>query len=261
MSRIQERTIDVDDVRVFFREVPGEGEPTVFVHGNPTSSQIWIPFLERLTRPGLALDLPGWGASARPPDLDYSMQGLAALVQRFLDVLGVTRHRLVVQDWGSLALIAAQRHADRIERLVVFNCVPLLPGYRWHWMARWFWRRRGLGEVFNAAASRPAIKQLSRQGTADRKPLPDPYVDMIWSSWDRAMSRAMLALYRSADPDALEEAGSRLAQLRCPALVIWGDRDPNIQPRFGRLYAERLPARSSSHFRMPRTGPGLIAPT
>ncbi len=241
VGRIEERTVEVDGVEIFFREVAGDGAPAVFVHGNPTSSEIWVPFLERMPGPAVALDLPGWGRSARPPGLDYSMQGLAAQVDRFLAAIAIEAYRLVVQDWGSLALIGAQRHPDRVARLVVFNSVPLLPGYRWHWMARWFWRRRGLGELFNAAANRPAIKQLSRQGTADRSPLSDDYLDLIWSNWDRSMSRAMLTLYRSADPAALEAAGARLGELRCPALVVWGDRDPNIQPRFGRLYAERLP--------------------
>jgi pimeloyl-ACP methyl ester carboxylesterase len=241
MAGIEERTIEVDGIEVFFREVPGDGPPAVFVHGNPTNSQIWVPFLERISGPAVALDLPGWGRSARPSDLDYTMHGLAEQVDRFLAILGIEGYRLVVQDWGSLALIGAQRDPDRVQRLVVFNSVPLLPGYRWHWMARWFWRRPGLGELFNAAANRPAIKQLSRQGTADRTPLPDDYLDLIWSHWDRGMSRAMLALYRSADSGALEAAGSRLGELRCPALVVWGDRDPNLAPRFGRDYAERLP--------------------
>ncbi len=241
VTKVEERTVDVDGVEVFYRQIAGEGAPTVFVHGNPTNSTIWLPFLERTDGPALALDLPGWGRSARPHDFDYSMHGLARLVDRFLDCTGTGDYRLVVQDWGSLALIPAQRHPERVRRLVVFNCVPLLPGYRWHWMARWFWRRRGLGELFNAAASRPAIKQLSRQGTADRRPLPDTAIDQVWSHWDRSMSRAMLALYRSADPEALAAAGSRLGDLRCPALVVWGERDPNIPSRFAGMYAERLP--------------------
>jgi pimeloyl-ACP methyl ester carboxylesterase len=40
-----------------------------------------------------------------------------------------------------LVLIGAQRRPELIERLVVINSVPLLPGYRWHWIAQ-LWRRR-----------------------------------------------------------------------------------------------------------------------
>ena len=50
--------------------------------------------------------------------------------------------RLVVHDWGVVGLLWAMRHPERVERLVVMNAVPFLPGYRWHRTAR-IWRTRG----------------------------------------------------------------------------------------------------------------------
>jgi pimeloyl-ACP methyl ester carboxylesterase len=70
------------------------------------------------------------------------MYGLSAFLERCLDELGVTRRKLVVHDWGSLALIGAQRRPELVEKLVVIDGVALLPGYRWHWVAQ-IWRRRG----------------------------------------------------------------------------------------------------------------------
>ena len=140
MARVEERLVDVDGVRCFFRSVAGDGLPTVFVHGNPSHSEDWVPFLEGLDGPGFAPDLPGWGFSDNPPGFDYSMEGLARFYERYCDRLGISEHQLVVHDWGAIALIAAQRRPTRVRRLVVINAVPLLPGYRWHWVARWFWR-------------------------------------------------------------------------------------------------------------------------
>ncbi len=51
----------------------------------------------------------------------------------------------------------------------------------------------------------------------------------------------MLALYRHADPGLLATAGTDLARLSCPALVLWGDRDPYLATRFAEAYAEALP--------------------
>ena len=45
-----------------------------------------------------------------------------------------------------MGLALAQRFPERIERLVVFTCVPLLPGYRWHRVARG-WRTPLIGEL------------------------------------------------------------------------------------------------------------------
>ena len=107
--------------------MPGEGTPTVYCHGNPTHGEDWVPFLER-GGPAVAIDMPGWGRSDRPDParFDYSMYGLSAFLERCLDELGVERRKLVVHDWGALALIGAQRRPELVERLVVINAVPLL---------------------------------------------------------------------------------------------------------------------------------------
>jgi pimeloyl-ACP methyl ester carboxylesterase len=83
------------------------------------------------------------------------MDGLASFLERFMNELEIGAHRLVVHDWGALALIPAQWDPGRVRRLVILNAVPLLPGYRWHWIARQ-WRRRWVGEAFNATTSRAA---------------------------------------------------------------------------------------------------------
>ena len=67
--------------------------------------------MEQLSGPALALDLPGWGRSERPEDFGYTMDGLAAHVEGFLEALDVGDHHLVVHDWGSVGLIAAQARA------------------------------------------------------------------------------------------------------------------------------------------------------
>jgi pimeloyl-ACP methyl ester carboxylesterase len=240
VARIEEATVTVDGVRVFCRRTPGDGIPAVFVHGNPTHSEDWVPFMERISGPSIAPDLPGWGRSERPRDFDYSMHGLARFLDRCLDELAVGTYRLVVHDWGSLALIGAQREPDRVRRLVVMNAVPLLPGYTWHPIAR-LWRRRGVGELVNLTGTRAGAALLLRQATADRGPMPDEFVDSLWRYRQRGTGRPTLRLYRSADPALLEAAGSRLGELACPALVVWGARDPYLPSRLGRLYAQRLP--------------------
>ncbi len=242
-ARIAEERIDVDGVEVFVRRTHGDGDPVVFSHGNPTHSEDWLPFLERLQRPGIAFDLPGFGLSATPSarEFDYSMHGQARFFGRALDVLGVDRYALVAHDWGSLALIHATTRPEQVERLVLANVVPLLPGYRWHWIARYFWRVPVAGELFNLAATKSAFRLLSRQATARRGPMPPEFIDMVWRGYRRGTGRPVLALYRSADPGELAAAGFGLGALACPALVVWGVSDRFLPASFGRAYAERLP--------------------
>ncbi len=243
MATVEQRVVYVDGVRTVYRCVDGDGPPTVFLHGNPTHSEDWVPFMERVDGPAVAPDLPGWGFSERPDrdHFDYSMFGLSDFVDRFLDELGIDQHSLVVHDWGCLGLIGAQRHPQRLRRLVVINCVPLLPGFRWHWVGRYLWRVPGVGELANATATRASLRLLSFQGTPRPGPLPARFTDLVWSAWGGRTRPEMLALYRSADPERLAAAGDRLERIDCPALVLWGVDDPYIPVRFGRDYAGVLP--------------------
>ncbi len=239
---ISERTVTVDGIEIFIRERPGDGVPAVFVHGNPTHSEDWVPFLERLEGPALAFDLPGFGRSERPDPqrFDYTLGAYANFVEHLLDELAPDGYKLVVHDWGGLALIPAQRRPERVKRLVIFNTVALFPGFRWHWIAR-IWRRRGIGELFNATSTKTATALVLRQARAGHKPMPPAFVDMIWDHMDAGTRRAVLALYRSADPEVLGAAGSNLGELRGPALIVWAQEDPYISARYGRAYADVLP--------------------
>jgi pimeloyl-ACP methyl ester carboxylesterase len=167
------------------------------------------------------------------------MNGLSAFTERCLEQLGVGSRKLVVHDWGSLMLIGAQRRPQLVERLVAMNVVPLTPGFRWHWIAQ-IWRRRPLGEIANATTTKASMALTLRQARGDRSSMPPEFVDSVWSHFDRGTSRALLRLYRHADPDRLAAAGRDLGRIECPAVVLWGDRDPYIPTRFGEALAAAL---------------------
>ncbi|WP_243374787.1 haloalkane dehalogenase [Geotalea sp. SG265] len=100
----------------------GEGEPIVFLHGNPTSSYLWrnvIPHVESIGR-CLAPDLMGMGGSGRIPEGSYRFVDQARYLDAWFDALGLRRNvTLVVHDWGSaLGFHWACRHPERVKALV-----------------------------------------------------------------------------------------------------------------------------------------------
>ena len=207
-----------------------EGDANVlYVHGVPDSSRIWTPFLERTG--GIALDLPGFGRSGKRGDFSYDIDGYAAFLGRFVDLVGLERVRLVCHDWGAVALAWAMLEPQRVERLVAIDVVPFLPGYRWHRVAR-MWRRRVLGEVAMGATNRHALRFAAG--------MPGDWARQAMDEFDQGTQRAILRLYRSANPEVLERAGRDLARIDAPALVLWGARDRFLPPRFGEQLAARL---------------------
>ena len=149
----------------------------------PDSSELWTPFLERAG--GVAPDLPGFGRSAKRGDLDYSIEGYADWLERFCELAGLDRMRLVMHDWGVVGLAFAQRAPERVERIVAIDTVPLLPGYRWHWIAR-AWRTPVLGEVAMGLAVGPVVRRLLPAGRAPG----------VLEHFDPGTQRAILRLYR-----------------------------------------------------------------
>ncbi len=239
-AAVVERDEHVAGLRTHLLEAPAPGRgrrsPVLYLHGNPVASWIWRPLLERTG--GLAPDLPGFGRSAKPPDFDYSLPGYAEHLERLVDQLGLDRLRLVAHDIGAIiGLVVAQRIRERIERLVIANHAPLLPGYRWHRLAR-IWRVPGLGELSMAGMNGFTFRRSLRPSNA--KGLPDWFIDRAWADVDGATKRAILRLYRSMPEDVLAHEGRNLARIDCPALVVWSTEDPYIGQQFGPVYGEAL---------------------
>ena len=108
----------------------GQGDPIVFLHGNPTSSYIWrniLPYVQGMGRI-IAPDLIGMGDSQKLPE---SGPGSYTFVEqrRYLDaLLGAldVRERItfVGHDWGAaLAFDWARRHPGAVKAIAYMEAV------------------------------------------------------------------------------------------------------------------------------------------
>jgi pimeloyl-ACP methyl ester carboxylesterase len=242
VSEVSEHNGEIDGLPVFWRSAPSSGEGAagsvpLYLHGVPNNSDDWLEFLAR--GGGLAVDLPGFGRSGKPGSLRYTIAEYDGFLERFLELTGVERVSLVVHDWGAVGLAFAQRHPERVERLVIVNAVPFLPGYRWHRMAR-LWRTPLLGELAMGSINRRTLRLSSKESNATPGPMPEAWLDSVLDHFDQGTQRAILRLYRSSPPDVLAAAGAHLGDLQMPALVVWGMQDPYLPARFGQAYADAL---------------------
>ncbi len=108
----------------------GEGDPIVFLHGNPTSSYLWrnvMPHLKHLGR-CIAPDLIGMGDSDKldnPGPDSYRLVEHRDYLDAVLEALGVTKNVvLVIHDWGSaLGFDWANRHRDAVQGIVYMESI------------------------------------------------------------------------------------------------------------------------------------------
>lgn len=261
--RVEEHTITLAEGPVFYRSALGEGEAgsaagdrradsavPLYLHGAPTSSDDWVGLLERTG--GLAPDLLGFGRSAKGGHLEYSPEALADFVDDLLGELAIDRVALVLQGWGTpVGILLAARHPERVERVMMFNSVPLLPGLDWPWWAR-AWRIRAAGELAMGSTTKSVLTRWLRHGSASRGAWPDDRVDQVWDQFDQGTQRAIIRLQRSVDDERMQTLATALQSLRIPVLVAWGERDPWWGDDVLNAYAARLPAAQIE--RLPNAG-------
>jgi pimeloyl-ACP methyl ester carboxylesterase len=211
----------------------GADEAVVCVHGNPGSSRDWEDLLGRIGgfARGVAIDLPGFGRAEKPETFDYTVHGYARHLEAALQALTVRRVHLVLHDFGGpWGLEWASGHGDAVASVTLIN-TGVLPGYRWHYLAR-MWRTPVAGEIFQATATRLAFGLLLKHGNP--RALPKPFVDRIYADFDRGTKRAILKLYRAtSDPSGASRRWIAALQPRdLPACVVWGRHDPYLPVRF-----------------------------
>ena len=201
--------------------------PVLYVHGVPTGSFDWIPFLERIG--GVAPDLPGFGRSAKPGDFEYSIAGYDRFLEAFTAHTGLERFSLVVHDFGGVgaclrpALPGADREARAVHLPAAASRLPLAPHRARLAHPRHRRADDGLHDSLGSAAraaARPCRPRLGalRPGDTARDPQALPV--------------------RPAG--AARALGARLGELRCPALILWPTADPYIGAEFGQRYRDAL---------------------
>ena len=231
-------------------ELEGEGAPVVLLHGYADSADTWrhtLAALAREDRRALAVDLPGF-AEANP--LDGEGPVLPQL-DRFVD--GVVEHAAqdgqgVVVVGNSLGGTLALRAGQRGDALPLAGIVPVAPaGFD---MAAWFVliERNPLLQTILAIPTplpegvvREAVGRVySVLAFADPGRVERSVVDAFtYHHRDRARVRRYLQAARRLLPELADPF--ELERIRCPVLLVWGDRDRLVSVRGARHVADALP--------------------
>lgn len=223
----------------------GSGDPTLFLHGNPTSSFLWRDVLAALRPSGrrlMALDLIGMGGSGKP-ECEYRLVDHIAYVVGFLEALDLRDLTLVGHDWGvAIALECLRRCPDRVRAVALMEGhLRPLPG----WDAfdeggrELFQRLRapGTGEQL-VLEENVFIETLLPAGTHRtltaaeheeyRRPYPTPQSRRPLLAWAREIPVAG----RPADvADLLTRGVANLAAAGVPALLVHGQPGATVDAR------------------------------
>ena len=117
--------VDVHGSPMHYIDV-GEGDPILFLHGNPTSSYLWRNIIPHLGGQGrcIAPDLIGMGKSGHP-NIPYRYDDHYRYVSGFIDALDIGSNlTLVIHDWGSgLGFRWAHDHEDQVKAIAFMESI------------------------------------------------------------------------------------------------------------------------------------------
>ncbi len=232
------------------------GAPIVLLHGFGTSSFVWrnvAPEIALANRTAFAIDLFGYGESDRPFDADFGIAAQAELVDRALTALRLPKATVVGLDLGAaVALRLAATRPERVERLFLVNPIALdevpagdITALQRN-IARFAFRvSRG---ILGAA---PILGELLRKSVSDEARMPDKLVARYLAPYvgEEGLNHLLL-LARSIDDEDMEDA--ELGSLPQPTLILWGEQDPWVGPRFADRLSDTIPG--SRLVRLPGVG-------
>ncbi|HEY0493257.1 MAG TPA: alpha/beta fold hydrolase [Candidatus Dormibacteraeota bacterium] len=237
----ESRAATLDGVRIHYL-CGGQGSPLVLIHGLGSSAGVEFYYnLEELAahHQVLAVDLPGFGQSDKPP-LEYTIDLFTRVLRDFLASLDIHKASVMgVSMGGRVALGLALEAPAMVDRLILVDALGV--GQPRRVLAYRLLLTRGLGELTLSGTAR-ALRGMNPRTVRRfwswylRRP---GSVDTILSD-DRISNHSRLLstpAYRAAYLSALRSiAGSRrlrdgvmvearLSDLAMPTLLVWGRHD------------------------------------
>ena len=271
MTHVHNRTVQVGDINVFYREAGKADAPVLLLlHGFPTSSHMFrdlIPHLSSRFRV-IAPDLPGFGQTTllrRPgtdidfgvkevqdapkaPTFEYTFDALAKVIGGFTENLGLSRYALYMFDYGSpVGMRLALAHPDRVTAIISQNGNTYEEGLSDGWNPiRAYWKDpsqanrdalRGMlapaTTTFQYTRGVPDASIVSPDGRSlDDFYLSRPGVDEIQLDLFRDYA-SNIPLYATFQ--------AYLRDKQPPVLAVWGKNDPFFLPAGAEAFKRDVP--------------------
>jgi pimeloyl-ACP methyl ester carboxylesterase len=237
------RFIDIDGVRVHYQEAGDPDAPALLlIHGFASSTLVWSKVFLRLASQGfrvIALDMLGFGYSAKPKNGEYTIAGQANLLIRLLDRLDIPRATFIGSSYGgAVAATCALDYPARVEKLVLVGAVS---------------NNRPLAFKLMRVFSSPVVGDvvsplLIGSRRLLRRRMKRVYDRHSWVLDERRIKarhlvlrpagaqRAIIRTVRAWEAERITRDAHLIAQ---PTLLLWGENDLEIPLSDGeRLHAE-----------------------
>jgi pimeloyl-ACP methyl ester carboxylesterase len=253
MDMVTFRKVDVDGIKIFYREAgPKDARTILLLHGFPSAGHMFRDLIPQLADQFrlVAPDLPGFGQSDMPARnaFSYTFENIANAIDRFTEVIGLRRFAIYVFDYGApVGFRLAVRHPDRLTAIISQNGNAYEEGLSDGWNPiRAYWQepsqvnREALRNFLTPETTRwqythgvPDVTAVSPDGySLDNFYLTRPGADEIQLDL-LGDYKSNVALYPTFQ--------NYFRTHKPPLLAVWGKNDPFFLPRGAEAFRRDLP--------------------
>ena len=253
-SQIRYKTQRVGEVNIFYREAGSSSRPTVvLLHGFPSSSHMYRDLIPKLAAKYhvVAADMPGFGYSDQPSvgQFDYTFDHLASVMEHFLDLIGVTRYSIYIQDYGSpIGFRLFLKHPERIQAIITQNGNAYEEGLSpfWSESIEPYWKAKN-PETERKVRDLLTLETTKFQYTKGfRNPenvSPDSYIFDQMTLDRPGNAEIQLALFYDYQNNVKQypQWHEALRKVHPPVLAVWGKNDPIFLPAGADAFKKDVP--------------------
>jgi len=243
----------------------GTGYPVLFIHGIPTSGQLWNGVIDKLGGQYTchAVDLPGLGRSPKGAYRPSQLEVLADQIEQIRIENNIEKWHVVGHDAGSaIAVHYAFRFQERVDRLALLS-PAVFPELKLFHLFR-ILRRPVIGELLAPIVNSIFWNVAMRNAVEGREELTDTVKDFHAPFAGPMGAWRMMAMLRWGKPEeVLAAIPAMLPQLLIPTLIFQGSHDKAVPELFAHRASALIPRSKvvmvdSGHF-IPLNNPEVVA--
>lgn len=245
--KISENTCEASGLRWFYREaLPTNDQnrsPVVFLHGLVSQGYSWRAVMAPLAEVGfrsLAPDWIGHGYSAKPDkkEFDYTPESFLSAFESWAEAMELERFNLVVQGFlGSVGLLYAAKHPEKIEKLVIVN-TPLTSEAKVPFKIS----QMGLPLIGEVMTQDPILVDRTLEGAGPYQ-VSDEDLDVYRGPFLKSsdVGRSLLATIRKLNlKQVTADIDQGFAGWDVPTLIVWGVSDKWLPVSTAENFATQL---------------------
>lgn len=235
------------------------GKKVLFIHGLGSSADRWLDIPDALSLyfHTIAIDLPGFGGSDKPSDMNYTIEAFSDIIRHFMEKIRITKEDLSNNKAGKVTLvghslggyiaskIAADDDSNSIDKLVLVdssgNLQKPTPVLQQYLDAAMNPSKEKVRRVFEQMVANPLlISDVLVQGFIDR--ISNPNSKYAFESSMRNSANTQIGIKN------LNKIGER----GISTLIIWGVHDKVIPTQHSQIFREAI--KDSTAIIIPQTG-------